>query len=227
MSADSGTAAPNISDASRSPATAERKPRLALFVATACGLGYIPVAPGTFGSIAGLLLALLPWWSFLAISATIIAAHSDTSFFVSVNGRHGDPFLWAQIALAMLTAVIGVWSANRAAHYWQQGDPQRVVVDEVSGQHLALLLGCATPLWWKPFQFPSEGEALGFISIRAALTWKYLLLGFILFRVFDIWKPFPARQAESLPGGWGIMADDWIAGIYAAIGLWLARAAGL
>jgi phosphatidylglycerophosphatase A len=68
---------------------------------------------------------------------------------------------------------------------------------------------------------------LGLITHRAALNWKYLLLGFILFRVFDIWKPFPARQAEWLPGGWGIMADDWIAGIYAAIGLWIARAVGL
>ena len=68
---------------------------------------------------------------------------------------------------------------------------------------------------------------LGLVTFRSALNWKYLLLGFILFRVFDIWKPFPARQAEALPGGWGIMADDWIAGIYAAIGLWLARAAGL
>ena len=55
-------------------------------------------------------------------------------------------------------------------------------------------------------------------------NWKYLLLGFILFRVFDIWKPWPVRQAEKLPGGWGIMADDWVAGIYAALGLWLARA---
>ena len=51
MSADSGTAAPNISDASRSPAAPQRKPRLALFIATACGLGYIPVAPGTWGSL--------------------------------------------------------------------------------------------------------------------------------------------------------------------------------
>ena len=61
MSADSGTAAPTISDASRSPAAAERKPRLALFIATACGLGYIPVAPGTWGSLAGLVVAVLPF----------------------------------------------------------------------------------------------------------------------------------------------------------------------
>jgi phosphatidylglycerophosphatase A len=65
------------------------------------------------------------------------------------------------------------------------------------------------------------------MSMAILPNWKYLLLGFILFRVFDIWKPFPARQAESLPGGLGIMADDWIAGIYAALGLWIARAVGL
>jgi phosphatidylglycerophosphatase A len=100
-------------------------------------------------------------------------------------------------------AALGVWSATTAARFWSVSDPQRVVIDEVSGQHLTYVLALAP------------------------LNWKYLLLGFILFRVFDIWKPFPARQAESLPGGWGIMADDWVAGIYAAIGLWLARAAGL
>ncbi|MGB7153954.1 MAG: phosphatidylglycerophosphatase A, partial [Candidatus Acidiferrales bacterium] len=81
--------------------------------------------------------------------------------------------------------------------------PQFVVIDEVSGQFLTYLVALAP------------------------LNWKYLLLGFILFRGFDTWKPFPARQAESLPGGWGIMADDWMAGIYAAIGLWIARALGL
>jgi phosphatidylglycerophosphatase A len=101
------------------------------------------------------------------------------------------------------------------------------VIDEVSGQHLTLLLGCGVPLWWKTIQPASPNNLLGAVSLDSPLNWKYLLLGFILFRVFDIWKPFPARQAESLPGGWGIMADDWIAGIYAAIGLWLARAAGL
>ena len=91
------------------------------------------------------------------------------------------------------------------AKYRGMKDPQFVVIDEVSGQMIAYFgLACT-----------------------AFANWKYLLLGFILFRVFDIWKPFPARQAESLPGGLGIMADDWIAGIYAALGLWIARALGL
>ena len=81
------------------------------------------------------------------------------------------------------------------------------MVDEVAGQLIAYL-GLATPATF-------------------SLNWQYLLAGFILFRVFDIWKPFPARLAESFPGGVGIMADDWIAGLYAALVLGLARQLGL
>jgi phosphatidylglycerophosphatase A len=138
-----------------------------------------------------------------------------------------DKFVWAYVVLVLLVSAIGVWAADRAAAFWRQKDPGRVVIDEVSGQFLTMLLGVGIPLWWKIPAVPDATFARGLMILRAALNWKYLLLGFILFRVFDIWKPFPARQAESLPGGWGIMADDWIAGIYAAIGLWLARAAGL
>jgi phosphatidylglycerophosphatase A len=134
--------------------------------------------------------------------------------------------LWAQIALALFIAGLGVWASNLVAKRFREKDPQYVVIDEVSGQHLTLLLGCGVPIWWKAAQPVLNTMPLGLTTLHAALNWKYLLLGFILFRVFDIWKPFPARQAESLPGGWGIMADDWIAGIYAAIGLWIARAAG-
>ena len=106
-------------------------------------------------------------------------------------------------AMVLLVAILGVYVAGQAAKYAGKKDPQFVVIDEVSGQMIA---------YFSPFTL---------------LNWKSLILGFILFRVFDIWKPFPARQAESLPGGWGIMADDWIAGIYAALGLWIARAIGL
>jgi len=210
-------APPSNSAAAEKSATA-RKPRFALFIATACGLGYIPKAPGTFGSLAGLALAALPFWLFIA--AVLILG--------GVGFREGsDPFLTMQILLGALTAVVGVWSGSKASAFWQQKDPQRVVIDEVSGQHLALLLGCGVPA-----SKVTSGTAwvlarLGVITVHSALNWKYLLVGFILFRAFDIWKPFPARQAESLPGGWGIMADDWIAGIYAGIGLWIARAMGL
>ena len=201
----------------------QKKPRFALFVATAAGLGYFPKAPGTLGSLAGLVLTLVPWWALVVVG--IIPADSN---FVT-TGPHAnthDPLVQCQVWIFLTVGALGVWAASRAASYWSQKDPQRVVIDEVSGQHLALFLGCVLPLWWKP-QPPWINAELGFVTSQTALNWKYLLLGFILFRVFDIWKPFPARQAESLPGGWGIMTDDWVAGTYAALGLWLARAMGL
>ena len=127
----------------------------------------------------------------------------------------------------LIIAAVGVYVSSKVERHYGKSDPQFVVIDEVSGQHLTLLLGLAIPVWWKPTQTVSYDYMLGFVSFHSVLSWKYLLLGFILFRLFDIWKPFPARQAESLPGGWGIMTDDWVAGIYAGIGLWIARAAGL
>jgi phosphatidylglycerophosphatase A len=105
--------------------------------------------------------------------------------------------------------------------YSGEKDPQYVVIDEVAGQHLTLLL----PLI--PIALPHLSQHFDFsgYAIFAALSlvnWKYLLLGFLFFRWFDIWKPFPLRRLELLPGGWGIMADDWVAGVYAAILLRLA-----
>jgi len=102
-------------------------------------------------------------------------------------------------------------------------DPQIVVIDEVSGQLIAILLGTLT------FERIPAG-AFDLQIVRAAwagfgqgaVAWKSLCAGFLLFRLFDIWKPFPIRRLEKLPGGWGIMADDWMAGIYAAILLRLA-----
>jgi len=196
-----------------------RKPSFSLFIATVCGLGYMPVAPGTFGSLAGLALTLSVY--------QVLAGLSLGEFqIIFIRGMQWDFLLIIQCLIALVVAVIGVWSSGRAARYWQQKDPQRVVIDEVSGQHLALLLGSALPVWWRTTNSWAPPQP-GFITYQSALGWKYVLLGFILFRVFDIWKPFPARQAESLPGGLGIMADDWIAGIYAALGIWLGRALGL
>ncbi|HLV93576.1 MAG TPA: phosphatidylglycerophosphatase A [Candidatus Acidoferrales bacterium] len=224
-SADTPATASSASGPSASANFSGRKPRISLFIATACGLGYLPKAPGTWGSLAGLALETLPWWLF--VSAATILSGRHLGSIVSSPGRFwNDPFFLAQCGLTAIVAVAGVFSANRAAKFWALKDPQRVVIDEVSGQHLTLLFGCILPVstagqvWTSPFPF-------GLIAFDRALNWKYLVLGFILFRVFDIWKPFPARQAESLPGGWGIMADDWIAAIYAGLGLWLARALGL
>jgi phosphatidylglycerophosphatase A len=161
----------------------------ASFVATAFGLGYLPKAPGTWGSLLGVFLG----WVALTFPSSTTNAWAN--------------FAVRDCALAAAVSLIGVWAADRVAKQLGMNDPQIVVVDEVAGQ-LISYFGLATPRTF-------------------SLNWKYLLLGFILFRAFDIWKPFPARQAESLHGGLGIMADDWIAGGYAALGLWLVRFAGL
>ncbi|MGH9680157.1 MAG: phosphatidylglycerophosphatase A family protein [Candidatus Acidiferrales bacterium] len=185
---------PATSSGTASPQPGARKPRVSVAIATALGLGYLPKAPGTWGSLAGILI------------------YSVTQYYFPLTAASGvrlqliDRVKWAAetgLPVTLVIALVGVWCATRAADFSGRKDPQFVVIDEVSGQHIAYLFSLTL------------------------LDWKYLLLGFILFRVFDIWKPFPARQAESLPGGLGIMADDWIAGIYAALGLWIARAIGM
>jgi phosphatidylglycerophosphatase A len=92
-------------------------------------------------------------------------------------------------ALAGLLFVLGVWSAGKAEKILGRVDPGQVVIDEVVGQIITFI---ATP----------------------RTTWVGLVTGFIVFRAFDVVKPFPARQAERFPGGWGIMLDDVVAGLY-------------
>jgi phosphatidylglycerophosphatase A len=227
---EASTPIPTTSSAARKPLFNRGKPRVSLAIATAFGLGYLPTAPGTFGSLAGLALAMFPFWFMLlgtlvwGRGGVVIYSHGELTL---------DSFVFYQCLLTIVVALIGLWTAHQAAKYWNTKDPQKVVIDEVSGQQLALLLGGFWPRHASRTNIPNYGQPLMWsshplgMSMAILPNWKYLLLGFILFRVFDIWKPFPARQAESLPGGLGIMADDWIAGIYAALGLWIARAAGL
>jgi len=221
---------PEVSTPSTTTSSSPKKPRVSLAIATAFGLGYLPKAPGTFGSLGGLVLAVFPFL-FMLLGALVLGAVGIVNY--SFGSLTLDSFILFQCLLTIVVALIGIWTAHRAATYWNTNDPQRVVIDEVSGQQLALLLGGFWPRHTSPAHISSYGRQvlwsshpLG-MSMLYSVNWKYLLLGFILFRVFDIWKPFPARQAESLPGGLGIMADDWIAGIYAALGLWVARALGL
>ena len=173
-----------------------RKPRISYFFATACGLGYLKPGPGTWGSLAG-------------VGISILVAYRNFFFAASELGWH--PGFWAiswmpyslDYVAVIVIAALGVYVSSKVEHHFGKSDPQFVVIDEVSGQLIALSF---------PFTL---------------LNWKSWLLGFILFRVFDIWKPFPARQAESFHGGWGIMADDWIAGIYAGLVLWATQATGI
>lgn len=122
------------------------------------------------------------------------------------NGSTPRAFLLTYALVNLAIAGVGVWAAHVTTAYLRHKDPSSVVIDEVSGQLISFA---------------------GVLSALAALNWKSLVLGFILFRGFDVLKPFPARRAEWLPGGWGVMADDWLAGGYAALVLWALRAWGI
>ena len=108
--------------------------------------------------------------------------------------------MWLVGAAAVVT-VVGIWAAGREAQRLGVKDPSSVVVDEVAGMLVALV-----------------GEP-------RTLPWVLAL--FLLFRVMDIWKPTPIRQLEALPGGFGIVVDDLLAGVYANVLGQLARWLGV
>ena len=147
--------------------------RFAVFLATAGYCGYFPVAPGTAGSAAGLLVYLLVWWI-------------------------GSPIV--EVAAIAVIFAAGAWAATHAERFFGGIDPGPVVIDEVLGMLITL----------------------AFIPAG----WAAMLAGFLLFRVLDVLKPFPANRLENLHGGFGIMADDAMAGVYANLLLrgliWLA-----
>jgi phosphatidylglycerophosphatase A len=147
-------------------AGASRPPLWATLVATFFGAGRLKPGPGTWGSLATVIV-----W---ALASSQISVASRTS---------------ATIVAAAAVTLIGIPAATLVARASGLKDPQFVVIDEVAGQLVTLI---AVPLAWKTF-----------------------LAGLILFRVFDIWKPFPIRRLERLPEGTGIVVDDLGAGLYA------------
>jgi phosphatidylglycerophosphatase A len=112
------------------------------------------------------------------------------SAWALIQFLHLPPFCMLILALGLTP--IGFWSAGVAAKMLKKEDPGQVVIDEVLGQ-------------W--------------VTLAGALrvNWKMFLIGFALFRLFDIWKPAPVGHFESLPGGQGIVADDLMAGLYGAL----------
>lgn len=146
--------------------------RLARWLAVWFGCGYVPVAPGTAGTLGALPLYYL------------------------VRGIFG-PHPIAIFAAAVLFTAIGIWAAGVVAVQEKLKDPQIVVIDEVAGVLFALSF--------------------------APMTTKGVIAAFVLFRLFDSTKPFPARRAEKLPGGYGIVLDDVVAGFQSAIVIMIFR----
>jgi phosphatidylglycerophosphatase A len=136
--------------------------RLAVFVATVAYCGYFPIAPGTVGSAAGLLVYLLVWWA-------------------------QSPLV--EIGLIVSVFAAGTWAATEAERFFGGIDPGPVVIDEVLGMLITL----------------------AFMPVGLATA----IAGFVLFRIFDVIKPYPANRLERLHGGIGVMADDAMAAVYA------------
>jgi phosphatidylglycerophosphatase A len=163
---------------------------LALAIAT-CGVGYLPLAPGTWGSLVGVGIYLL--WDLLW--GKYVQAYGYG------HGIHkGYLYLWTALSLglAFCLTMVGVWAATRVEKLSGRKDPGVVVIDEVAGQFITFLAFS----WFNPYA-----------------DWPLVIAGFLMFRVFDIWKPYPIRRLEVLESGLGVMADDVLAGAYAAIAL--------
>ena len=150
--------------------------RLAYAIALGGGAGLSPFAPGTCGALVGVAI-------YVGAARLVTLTHNESLVFL--------------IVLNVVVFAVGVWASGRACRISGLKDPQKVVIDEVSGQLMALA--------------------------PAALSTAIvpMIAAFALFRLFDIFKPYPIRKLESLPGGLGVMADDALAGVYAAALIWM------
>ena len=133
---------------------------LSEWLATCFKIGHLPIAPGTWGSLA----AIIGWWLWL---------------------QYLDPLVFIVLIIVIFT--IGVFATNTIIDHTGEKDPSRVIIDEVAGQWLGLLI------------LPD-----GMLYIAGA---------FVLFRFLDIFKPWPIRQMEQFPKGWGVMLDATLAGL--------------
>ncbi|MGB7207364.1 MAG: phosphatidylglycerophosphatase A [Pyrinomonadaceae bacterium] len=153
---------------------------------TTFGVGYLPIAPGTWGSMVGVLI-------YLGAARLVDYLSLFPPFYGSIAD---DLIAWFHAFFAiifLLFCLLGVWAAGRSTELFGNSDPSQAVVDEVIGQLIV------------------------FLFVPFGITWPFILAGFLLFRLFDIWKPYPIDDLQTLPGGVGICADDILAGVYAGI----------
>ena len=147
--------------------------KLITFLATGFGSGLAPFAPGTMGTLVGVVICLLclplPWPMRLLIVIALLA--------------------------------LSIYVAGQAEKIYQKKDDQRIVIDEIIGLQITML--------------------------PVVINVLNLCAGFVLFRIFDILKPFPIGNLQKLPGGWGVVIDDVAAGIYAGVILFALNYAGI
>jgi len=151
----------------------DRKDQIIHILATGFGAGLSPAAPGTAGTLVGILICLLCY-----------------------------PLAWPlRFLFVVAISAISIYVAGQAEILYGKTDDQRIVIDEIAGLQVTML--------------------------PVAITGLHLCIAFVLFRIFDIWKPFPLDHFQKFPGGWGVVADDLGAGIYGGLILLLLTLAGV
>jgi len=150
-----------------------QKDQVIQVLATGFGAGLSPVAPGTVGTLVGLVICLFSY-----------------------------PLAWPlRLLYVVAISAVSVYVAGQAEKLYGKTDDQRIVIDEIAGLQVTML--------------------------PVAITGLHLLLAFVLFRIFDIWKPFPLNRFQKFPGGWGVVADDLGAGVYGGLILFLLTLTGV
>jgi phosphatidylglycerophosphatase A len=143
--------------------------RISVFIATGFGAGYLPIVPGTFGTIVGALISMLLYYFF------------------------GTNFPLANALLFVATLLPAIYLAGEAEKHFGKKDASQIVIDEMSGFWLSIL--------FHPFSF------------------QLMIAAFLLFRFFDIVKPFPVCTIQKIRGGLGVVADDLVAAMYVNLAL--------
>lgn len=181
-----------------------KAPRWAWWVATGLGSGRLKPAPGTWGSLA----ALLAWCGLVALTVRPLGllglSHPDAAW--------SDGLPWAGEGVFLLLPLLMTWIAVKASDRVLEEtglkDPGFIVADEWAGLWIAL--------WALRWPLSHDLDFLfGHFFSGGWRALPELALPFLLFRLFDIWKPWPVRQIQELPGGAGVVADDVVAGLYA------------
>ncbi len=153
---------------------------LKLWIAQGFGVGRIPLAPGTFGSLVGVL------WFMLLL---------------------GPGNLWLFVGGMIAGAGLSVWLCGEGEKILNQKDPGCVVLDEVAAIPLCFA-GWVGRVFWKTGIMPRPEDIL------SGEHWLAAVGVFAAFRFFDVLKPWPVRQSQSLPSGWGVTVDDLLAALY-------------
>jgi phosphatidylglycerophosphatase A len=154
--------------------------KLMLWCAQGFGIGRIPWAPGTFGSVLGLL-----WFALLLSSGNV----------------------WVLVLGSFAVVGLSVWLCEAAERMLGRKDPGSVVLDEVASVPFCFLV-------WLVVFATRTGSLADLRDVFSADTWMLVAGVFAAFRLFDILKPWPVRQSQVLPGGWGITIDDLLAAVY-------------